>query len=203
MVDAVSADAGLVIATPGAEPTTPDGYSAAILLDGWALLGRPSLRAAEETLRRWMNAAALVRPGAGGGAGVGGAGGKVVVMADQAMPVVQALVRWDAAAFADRELAERAELRFPPTVRMAALTGTAPALEEFLASVTLPAGAEILGPVDVDDREPEPGTVRFLVRTPSSAGAELAVALRSGLAERSSKKEPGTVRLQLDPAELI
>ena len=53
----------VVVATPGAEPRAEGGYAAAILLDGWMLLGRPSLRAAEEALRRWMNAAALVRPG--------------------------------------------------------------------------------------------------------------------------------------------
>ena len=50
------------------------GYAAALLLDGWALLGRPDLRAAEETLRRWLAAAALVRPAP--------AGGRVVVLAD-------------------------------------------------------------------------------------------------------------------------
>ena len=59
---AVPAEPALVIATPGAEPVAPDGYAGALLLDGWALLGRPSLRAAEEALRRWLNAAALVRP---------------------------------------------------------------------------------------------------------------------------------------------
>ena len=42
------------------------GYGAALLLDGWALLSRADLRAAEETLRRWANAAALVRPGGAG-----------------------------------------------------------------------------------------------------------------------------------------
>ncbi len=76
------------------------GYAAAILLDTWALLGRPSLRAAEEALRRWMNAAALVRPGRDGG--------QVVLMADPAVSAVQALIRWDAATHAERELAERA-----------------------------------------------------------------------------------------------
>ena len=96
----------VVVATPGAEPCADGGYAAAILLDAWALLGRPSLRAAEETLRRWMNAAALARPGPDGGS--------VVVVADASLPVVQALIRWDPATFADRELAERRELRFPP-----------------------------------------------------------------------------------------
>ncbi len=77
----------VVIATPGAEPRADGGYAAAVLLDGWALLGRPSLNAAQEALRRWLNAAALVRPagqagragraggGRGGRAGRGGRGG--------------------------------------------------------------------------------------------------------------------------------
>jgi primosomal protein N' (replication factor Y) len=184
----------LVIATPGAEPAADGGYAAAILLDSWALLGRPSLRAGEEALRRWMNAAALVRPGP--------AGGKVVLMADLAVPAVQALIRWDAAVFAQRELAERTHLRFPPTARMATLTGPADAITDLLAAVALPEGSDIIGPVDEPRDGAEPA-VRFLVRAPSSAGTELAVALRAGLAGRSARKEGGAVRLRLDPAELI
>ena len=47
---------------PRAEPPAAGGYGAALLLDGWALLSRPDLRVAEETLRRWLAAAALVVP---------------------------------------------------------------------------------------------------------------------------------------------
>jgi primosomal protein N' (replication factor Y) (superfamily II helicase) len=133
---AVPAESALVIATPGAEPVAAEGYAAALLLDGWALLGRPSLRAAEETLRRWLNAAALVRPG-----------GSVVVLAEAALPAVQALIRWDPVGFSERELAERAELDFPPAVRMAAITGPSSAVAEFVCSAELPAQAEVLGPV--------------------------------------------------------
>ena len=202
---AASDDPALIIATPGAEPPVPGGYCAAVLLDGWALLNRPSLSAAQEALRRWMNAASLVRPGP--------AGGKVVMMADPAVPAVQALIRWDAAAHAERELAERAELRFPPTVRMAALTGSAAAVAELLGLICLPEGTDVLGPVPVqavaanvaaaDGGDTDPDVVRFLVRAPATAGTKLAIALRSGLAERSARKESGSVRLQLDPGELI
>lgn len=187
----------VVVATPGAEPPADGGYAAAILLDGWALLGRPSLRAGEETLRRWMNAAALVRPGP--------AGGKVVLMADPQVPAVQALIRWDAAVFARRELAERTELRFPPAARMAALTGQAETVRHVLDDAAMPAGTDVLGPVVVppDGRDPAAETVRYLVRAPWSAGGELAVALRAALALRTARKEAGSVRLQLDPAELI
>jgi primosomal protein N' (replication factor Y) (superfamily II helicase) len=193
----------VVVATPGAEPSVDGGYAAAVLLDGWALLGRASLRAAEEAVRRWMNAAALVRPGP--------EGGRVVMVADAGLPAVQALVRWDPATFADRELEERRELRFPPTGRMAALSGPHDAVRALLDSADLPPGAEVLGPVPVHEAggaaaaagEPDANQVRFLVRAPRSGGAALAVALRAGQAARTARKEPGAVRLELDPAELI
>jgi primosomal protein N' (replication factor Y) len=194
---AVPRSPAIVIATPGGEPRAAGGYAAAVLLDGWALLGRPGLRAAEEALRRWMNAAALVRPWP--------AGGRVVITADPALPTVQALIRWDAATHADRELAERADLRFPPVFRMAALTGPGDAVRELLGAVALPHGAEVLGPVLAsNDRGSQDGeAVRYLVRAPSADGTALAVALRAGLAERSARKSVGVIRVHLDPAELI
>ncbi len=198
---AVSDEPALVIATPGAEPVAAGGYAAALLLDGWALLGRPSLRAAEETLRRWLNAAALARPGA-----------PVVVLADAALPAVQALIRWDPVTFSERELAERAQLGFPPAVRMAAVTGPASAVADFVASAGLPGQAEVLGPVPAEtiapgragadsslDAEPQE---RALIRVPRSAGLDLARALHAVQAQRSARKDGGTVRVQLDPAEV-
>jgi primosomal protein N' (replication factor Y) (superfamily II helicase) len=189
----VGVDPAIVVATPGAEPVAAAGYSAAVLLDGWALLGRTTLRAAEEALRRWMNAAALVRPSA--------AGGTVVIVADQGVPAVQALLRWDPATFADRELAARAELRFPPAARMAALTGTEDTVRGLLESATLPAGAEVLGPVPGGEQDQE--LIRYLVRVPRSAGADLASALHAGQAARTARKEAGQLRVQLDPAALV
>ena len=190
LVPAIDGSPALVVATPGAEPRADGGYAAALLLDGWVLLGRPSLRAAEEALRRWLNAAALVRGGADGG--------RVVVVADSAIPAVQALVRWDPVTHAERELAERAELRFPPAVRMASLTGPDDAVQALLSATELPPTAELLGPVDVP-----PDSIRMLLRVPRSAGLALAQALHQAQAVRSARKEPGAVRVQLDPAELI
>ena len=194
----VPAEPALVIATPGAEPVAPGGYAAALLLDGWALLGRPSLRAAEEALRRWMNAAALVRPG-----------GTVVVLAEATLPAVQALIRWDPVTFSERELAERAELGFPPAVRMASVTGPAEAVADFVGVLSssgdgLPARAEVLGPVPVDAG---PGVSaetreRALIRIGRRDGLELARALHAVQATRSARKDGGAVRVQLDPAEV-
>jgi primosomal protein N' (replication factor Y) (superfamily II helicase) len=227
VVEAVPRAPALVVATPGAEPRADGGYAAAVLLDGWVLLGRPSLRAAEEALRRWLNAAALVRPGASGGA--------VTVVAEAALPAVQALIRWDPVTHADRELAERAALRFPPAVRMAALSGPARAVAELLAAAVLPPEADVLGPIPLDGEaagraepvrpvEPEVSVeanggneftgkhepdgaddqqVRVLVRVPRSASMPLAAALQAAQGVRSARKDAGTVRVQLDPAELI
>ncbi len=190
MIPVVPGSPALVVATPGAEPRADGGYAAGLLLDGWMLLGRPSLRAAEETLRRWMNAAALVRPGP--------AGGRVVVVADSGIPAVQALIRWDPVTHSERELDERAELRFPPAVRIASLSGPQDAVDALLAAADLPPGSELLGPVE----EP-PDSVRMLVRVPRSEGMMLAGALHGAQAARSARKAPGAVRVQLDPAELI
>jgi len=184
---AVPDEPSLVIATPGAEPLAESGYAAALLLDGWALLGRPSLRAAEEALRRWLNAAALVRAAA-----------PVVVLAEAGLPAVQALIGWNPVIFAERELAERTELGFPPAVRMASVSGAAAVLADFLLTVSLPAGAEVLGPVPCADE-----TERALIRIDRAHGLDLARALHAAQAGRSARKEGGGVRVQLDPAEVV
>ena len=216
----VPGDPAVVVATPGAEPVAAGGYAGALLMDGWALLGRPSLRAAEEALRKWLNAAALARPDS-----------TVLINADAGLPAVQALIRWDPIGHAERELAEREQLAFPPAVRMAALTGPAAAVEELLGRAGLPAGAEVLGPVPDEHAAAGHGTaehgpaaedelpaaddalsadalsadapVRALVRVPRPEGSALARALQAAQAARSPRKDAGIARVQLDPAELI
>ncbi|MFC7712635.1 primosomal protein N' [Micromonospora lupini] len=185
----VPGGAALVVATPGAEPTAEGGYGAVLLLDSWALLTRADLRAGEEALRRWLAAAALARPAPAG---------RVVVVADGALAPVQALLRWDAAWFAGRELAERRELGFPPAVRMASVTGPAEAVADLLAAARLPGDAEVLGPVPADE-----GRERMLVRVPRARAAALAEALHSAAGVRAARKAADPVRLQVDPLSLF
>jgi primosomal protein N' (replication factor Y) len=183
----IPAGPGLVVATPGAEPLAR--YGAALLLDAAALLGRPTLRAAEEALRRWMAAAAMVEPATHGG--------RVVVVAEASLSPVQALIRWDPAGHAAAELAARAELGFPPAVRMAALDGT----PETLADLEMPAGADVLGPVPVPG-EAGDGRERVLLRVPRSAGSALAEALAAMQAGRSARKADDLLRVRMDPEEI-
>ncbi len=189
VLDEVGPEPALVVATPGAEPVAAGGYAAALLLDTWLALARADLRASEESLRRWLNAAALVRPA--------GDGGSVVVMGDPSIPAVQALVRWSPVAHAERELAERQVAGFPPAVRLATLEGSPEAVSELQDFTTLPASAEVLGPVPVDDEN-----VRLVLRVPRRDGAPLAAALKAAQGVRSARKAPGTVRVQIDPAVL-
>ncbi|WP_051341256.1 primosomal protein N' [Pseudonocardia spinosispora] len=191
--------AALVVATPGAEPWVKDvpggaGYGAVLLLDGWALLSRSDLRVGEETLRRWMAAAALARPHQ--------AGGRVMVAADPELAVVQALVRWDPAGHAETELAARTELGFPPSVRMAAIDGVPTAVADVLASARFPDSAEILGPVELEPGSAGEQRERALVRVPRGDARALAAALTAAQAARSARKAPEPVRVKVDPHEI-
>ena len=145
----VGPEPALVVATPGAEPVAFGGYAAALLLDADKMLRFDSLRAPEAALRRWLNAAALVRPAALEG---------TVVTTASPSPVEQALVRWDPAGFARFELDERSQVGLPPAVRTAAVTGAEADvrafMEEFLGSSALPERVReqlrIVGPVPLD-----------------------------------------------------
>lgn len=189
VVETVDDRPRLVVATPGAEPTAAGGYTAALILDAAATTSRPELWASAEALRRWLGAAALVRGAADGGA--------VMLLGRPAPIPAQAMVRWDPAGFAARELEERKELAFPPAVRMASLQGSPGAVRSLLDHLERFEGLELLGPVEAGD-----GEVRALLRTPRRAGAELARRLAQASAVRSARKEEGSVRIQVDPPDL-
>ncbi|NBM15397.1 primosomal protein N' [Streptomyces sp. GC420] len=206
VLDTVPDLPALVVSTPGAEPVPEGpGYAAALLLDGWAMLGRPDLRAGEEALRRWIGAASLVR--------AQGEGGTVVVVAEPTLRPVQALVRWDPVGHAVRELADRSQLGFPPVSRMASVTGVPEAVTEFLVEARLPAEAEVLGPVPLAGPAPgrprmpgdaPPGETweRALIRVPTGRGAALAQSLKAAQAARMTRGNGTRVRIRIDPPDI-
>lgn len=203
----------LVVATPGAEPRAAGGYVAALLLDAAVVTGRTALDVGEQALRTWMSAAALVRPAPQG---------VVMLVGDGAPTPTQALVRWDSVTFAERELAERVELRLPPAVCLVSLTGPRAAVSALLGRADLPDEVEVLGPhvlapVTSPDGRPagqavpeqallvgaeDEDQVRALVRTPWQVADALVRALAAAQAGRSARREPGTVRIQVDPTEI-
>ncbi len=198
--DAVHPEIGsgpaLVVATPGAEPRAPHGYGAALLLDSWSMLGREDLRAAEDTLRRWMAAAAQVHSRAEGGV--------VVVVADSSIPTVQALIRWDPVGHAETELDGRTAVGLPPAVHMAAVDGASEAVAALIGQAVLPEDADVLGPVDLPPgvrRPPGAGdaAIRMLIRVRLVVGLALAAALRDATAVQSARHDHDPVRVQIDP----
>ncbi len=201
VLDTVPSTPALVVATPGAEPVADGGYGAALLLDGWALLGRQDLRASEDALRRWMAAAALVRSR--------GDGGLVAVVAESTIPTVQSLVRWDPVAHAEAELDARAEVGLPPAVHMAVVDGSAAAAVALLDTAALSDQADVLGPVDLPPGARRPAgeaidgpVIRMLVRVPRDGGLALAAALRKATGVLSARHDQQPVRVQIDPMHI-
>lgn len=187
----VGPEPALVVATPGAEPWCSTGYAAVALLDGWRLLERASIDAQAEALRRWCAAAAQVR----------GQARAVLcgVPPHAGLPAVEALVRWDPAWLATRELQERAELGLPPVRRHAAVTGSSAAVAE-VADELAAAGHEVLGTsetVEHTDGRAAP-RVTATVREAAEARSSLVSAVRAVRAGRSARKAGEAVRIVLD-----
>lgn len=190
----VGSDPAIVVATPGAEPVADGGYRAVLLLDAWALLDRPDLRAAEEAVRRWFAAAALARSWTDGGVVVlAGAPGHVT------LPPVEALVRWDPQWFVGRELAERAELGLPPTSWSAQVRTTRGRCRQIVEIVDR-AGGEALGPLPVpgDDEH-----AILVVRADFDRGPALARALHDLRAGESARKERDLTAVRVGARDAI
>ncbi len=152
----------LVIATRGAEPVAAGGYQTVVLLDGERMLARESLRVGEDCLRWWSNAIALAAVGAPTVlVGVGGA-------------LAGALATWQITDFSRSELADRRQLRFPPAVRVASVTGDSASVDRAIAAMSELEGVDVLGPVSA-----ESGALRAIVRFDYARGSDVAGILRS------------------------
>ena len=163
----------LVVATRGAEPMVAGGYRAVLLLDGEGMLARESLRVVEDCVRWWCNAAALAAPSA------------PVVLVGVGGSVASALATGHPERVAATELADRRLLRFPPAVRVAALTGSPNAVAGATASIADLEGVDVLGPIELDD-----GRVRAIVRCDYARGAEVAARLKAELVRGATVRVP-------------
>lgn len=194
IVDRVSDKPAIVVATTGAEPIAEGGYTAVVLLDAEVLLAREELRASEEALRRWMNAATLARSTE--------EGGRVLIVGDAAVPSIQALVRWDPRGFVEREIEERTVAHLPPASMVAQVSGEASAVEAFVAELALPARADVLGPIRPVGADADPDSpVRVVIRVPRSERAQMTAALRVVQGVWSTRKRTH-VRVHIDPRNL-
>jgi primosomal protein N' (replication factor Y) len=212
LADAQVPSRGIVVATPGAEPAYPGGsagsdgtvdgdapaedpgFAAAVLLDADALPARAAYDADVEAVRRWRNAIALVRPAR--------LGGEVLVVGTATLPAIRDLVAHRSGAFVERVLADRELLGLPPFTRVCELVGDRAAVRDYLSATSLPDGVEVFGPVDLPTDE-DRITTRAVLRLPIGRSRELADAIRAGIAARTARKAPGSLRARLDPPDVF
>lgn len=114
----------VVIATPGAEPDAPQGYSAVILLDGQRHLLRDIPDAEDQYLRHCSQAIAQCQQ----------KGEVIVVGSGKAFGDVIAFHQYRY--WAQTELAERTALGLPPSVRSASLEGHAKTITHVLETLS-------------------------------------------------------------------
>jgi primosomal protein N' (replication factor Y) len=200
-ISAIEQGRTIVVATPGAEPTVPGGFGAVVLLDGQNLLMRDSLRATEEALRLWSNAAAHAAPnGRVTLTGVPGAIGQAFAVG----AIRQAITR---------ELDERRELHFPPVVRMASVVATRDLLTQLVTRLEGESGFVALGPLPIEARNMKTALEwRLLIRFPHSQTEALSSLLRQFQLEASmstkavnarSGRAMRPVRVRMDEVEVI
>ena len=156
------------------------------------------LRIGESCLRWWSNAAALAAPDA------------PVHLVGVTGSIARALATWTQPAYARAELADRAPLRMPPTVRVAAVDGARgvvdTALDDLRRAVPELDADAILGPL------PRTEGVRALVRFEYALGARVAESLRASVVSQAVKarrpakgRAPGpanTLRVRVDVPDL-
>jgi primosomal protein N' (replication factor Y) len=154
-------------------------------------------------VRRWFNAAALVRPASDGGL--------VVITATESV-AVGALLRWDPAGYARRELELRMELQLPPAVRIASITGPRGAVVHFsgtvekelaTAGVTLrtagPAPLVLTGPPAAAAGE----DARTLLFFPYGQAGAVTRVLRATKAAMAAKRSSEPVQVRLDGVDVL
>lgn len=199
----IDAHSRIVVSTPGAEPHAEGGYASVIIVDPQAIVGRPELWAPEESLRRWMNAYALARPGVpcwiGGGVPT---------------ECAQALVRWDPVDYARRLLDEREALGFFPGAMIVALDAES---VDDLNAMTRDLSGELIGIVPQNHRgipgrkgaaadqlraEGTTGKWRALMRYPLEGSAKGLREIRECQQSRSARKMP-LIRVSINPPELF
>ncbi|QBE50403.1 hypothetical protein EVS81_14815 [Leucobacter triazinivorans] len=188
----VDARPALVVATRGAEPLAAGGYRAVVLLDAERLLGLETLRAGEDCLRWWENAAALSAPDG------------VCLMASGGGPVVRSFVTGREEEWLRGELRDRHALRYPPAVRVASVSGGPDEVARALRQLSELPGVDHLGPTPVPPGGPAKtpaGLVRAIVRFDYAQGDEVASRLRgalvadaAGSSSRTRGRAPGRAR---------
>jgi primosomal protein N' (replication factor Y) len=155
-------------------------------------LRRIDLRAEEESYRRWQYVVSLVKPETG----------RVVVVADESKPIMQALIRHDAIGFADRELQLRKSAQMPPAFGVIEVRCDEGMWLDAAQTINLPPDARVLGPVLTKENNPKIPDERVLITCPRSIAPQVTKEIRLVIAKRTASKSKGKFHAKVDPIAL-
>jgi primosomal protein N' (replication factor Y) len=179
----------IVLSTAGMAPVVNGGYQAVVILEGDNLFSQLDLRAQERAREAIMQSATLLSPH-----------GKVLVVIDNAHPIVAALSRWNLSPLLSRELREREQTQLPPLVHAIVLEIAHSDAPTFLTGLTssikegrVPSSTRILGPTRIDEEYS-----RVIVTVSRDHGQELFDFLVTYRKKRGIAKK-SIPRMRIDP----
>jgi primosomal protein N' (replication factor Y) len=179
----------IVIATPGAEPFCPGGYSTVIILDAGRQLYSEKMRVIENALRLWAHAIACCS--ATGRVYVQGVGNRLGAV----------LGSGSYADYMRGEVAERTQLHLPPAARMAHITGSPVSVSQALAALPGEGVYSVLGPMPEGDDQ-----VRATVLFSYARGSDITQSLRASVVSASTARRRAgstpSLRVRLDDAHV-
>lgn len=181
-----------VVATNGAVPATPGGYSAIVILDGERRFSQVDNRSHERALSQLFECASYLSPT-----------GSIFAVMRQSHPAIAALSSWKPSLYTKRELASLDEVGFPPYVRAVSLD-----IESSEASILLrglmraqndgrlPKQTKFLGPSQLRNMQS-----RIILLTPFDSESSLMELLHEFLRKRSASGK-SSVKVRVDPYSL-
>lgn len=184
-------ESGIVIATPGMAPKTPQGYRSVVILEGNRFLSQADLRAGERTREMYFSHAGTLHHD-----------GTLILIQEEGHPISTALTTWNPTNLIASEMQERSNLSLPPFVRSALITIEAGEVERLKSALSiardegrLPSSVKILGPIPSGEK------ASLILTVEISAGSQLIAMVHEFMRRRSASKK-SLPALRIDPYSL-
>ena len=186
--DRIDHKPSLVLATSGAQPQVEGGYAGVVILDGLRFFAHTDLRTQERARELFFESSSLISPD-----------GAVLLVIDDAHPIVSAIARWNVAPLIKRELSERNDLQLPPSVFSAVLVmdqsigmQIVSGLKKSFTDGRLPQSSSIYGPTEISK-----GQIKIVIHADKKDAKALTDLVHELQRRRSiARKELFTLRVE-------
>jgi primosomal protein N' (replication factor Y) len=193
IVDEVSAKTKIVISTSGAVPTSLEGYSSVVILEGQRFLASGSATYEEMVYESFFNTAARVRKN-----------GNLLLILDPYHPVIASLARWNPSVLVKKILRENYDAFLPPYASTASLKVLLSegvllrsGISKSIKDGRLPISSKVFLTEDTTKNE-----ARILISVPRENRQDLANFLVQLNRKRAATKK-GFISIALDPYALL